>query len=297
MNVGWRPSAAERRLLPEGRMAGPMPWVIAIMMFLTVLSAAGGMALAVGAHALGRDLGSRITVQIVEAAPDAREAQAAAAIAELNQTQGVADVRRVDAAEMTRLLTPWFGEQGLGEDMPVPVMIDADLTPAAHARIGEISAALVHVAPAASIDDHARWLAPLAGLVRSLEWLAIALVLLMGLATGCAVVLASHAALNTHRSVIDVMHLMGATDIQIARLFQRRIALDAMFGGAVGLAAAILVILLLGRRVEGLGSELLGSMSLPVYAWGLLVMLPLAGALLATVAARLTVVGALRKIL
>jgi cell division transport system permease protein len=93
------------------------------------------------------------------------------------------------------------------------------------------------------------------------------------------------------------MHLMGATDIQIARLFQRRIALDAMFGGAVGLAGAVLVILLLGRRIEGLGSELLGSMSLPVYAWGLLVMLPLAGALLATVAARLTVVGALRKIL
>jgi predicted MFS family arabinose efflux permease len=35
--------AAERGLLPEGRMAGPMPWVIAIMMFLTVLAAAAGL--------------------------------------------------------------------------------------------------------------------------------------------------------------------------------------------------------------------------------------------------------------
>ena len=34
--------AADRRLLPEGRLAGPMPWVIAIMMFLTVLAAAAG---------------------------------------------------------------------------------------------------------------------------------------------------------------------------------------------------------------------------------------------------------------
>jgi cell division transport system permease protein len=34
---------AERGLLPEGRLAGPMPWVIAIMMFLTVLAAAAGM--------------------------------------------------------------------------------------------------------------------------------------------------------------------------------------------------------------------------------------------------------------
>ena len=38
--------AADRRLLPEGRLAGPMPWVIAIMMFLTVLAAAAGLRLA-----------------------------------------------------------------------------------------------------------------------------------------------------------------------------------------------------------------------------------------------------------
>ena len=31
------------------------------------------------------------------------------------------------------------------------------------------------------------------------------------------------------------MHLLGATDVQIARLFQRRIALDALFGGLIGL--------------------------------------------------------------
>ena len=38
--------AAARGLLPEGRVAGPMPWVIAIMMFLTLLAAAAGLGLA-----------------------------------------------------------------------------------------------------------------------------------------------------------------------------------------------------------------------------------------------------------
>ncbi len=32
--------AARHRLLPGGRVAGPMPWIIAIMMFVTVLAAA-----------------------------------------------------------------------------------------------------------------------------------------------------------------------------------------------------------------------------------------------------------------
>ena len=58
--------AADRRLLPEGRLAGPMPWVIAIMMFLTVLAAAAGLGLGGAAASLGQDLGGRLTVQILQ---------------------------------------------------------------------------------------------------------------------------------------------------------------------------------------------------------------------------------------
>ena len=53
-------------------------------------------------------------------------------------------------------------------------------------------------------------------------------------ATAATVVLAARAALDTHRGTIEMLHLMGATDVQVARLFQRRIALDALFGGLVG---------------------------------------------------------------
>jgi cell division transport system permease protein len=74
-----------------------------------------------------------------------------------------------------------------------------------------------------------------------------------------------------------VMHLLGATDVQIARLFQRRIALDALFGGVIGLVGATLVILLLGDRIGGVGSELIASASLPPMAWVLLALLPWPG--------------------
>jgi len=36
--------ASERRLLPGGRMQGPTPYVIAIMMFVTIIVAATGLA-------------------------------------------------------------------------------------------------------------------------------------------------------------------------------------------------------------------------------------------------------------
>ena len=292
-----RIGAADRGLLPEGRLTGPMPWVLAIMMFLTVLAAAAGLGLGNAARSLDADIGNRITVQIVEPNPDLRDAQARLAVKALGTLAGVTTVRRVSPEEMTALLEPWLGEGGLEGDLPVPAMIDAELTPEAYGRLDVIRAAVREVAPSARVDDNAQWLAPLARLIAALEWLAGGLVLLMVGATAATVVLAARAALDTHRGTIEVLHLMGATDVQVARLFQRRIALDALFGGAVGLGAAALVLLVIGDRVGALGSELLGSAGLPLLSWLILVALPVGGVLLATLVARMTILRALGRLL
>jgi cell division transport system permease protein len=289
--------AADRGLLPEGRFTGPMPWVLAIMMFLTVLAAAAGLGLGNAARSLDADIGNRITVQIVEANPDLRERQARAAVATLQKLPGVSAIRRIEDEEMARLLEPWLGAGGLEADLPVPVIIDADLTPQAYGNLGSVQSAVIAAAPSARVDDNAQWLAPLAKLIAALRWLAAGLVLLMVGATTATVVLAARAALDTHRSTIEVLHLMGSTDVQVARLFQRRIALDALFGGAIGLVAAALVLLAIGNRMGALGSELLGSAGLPVTSWIALASLPVAGVILAMLVARFTILRALGRLL
>jgi cell division transport system permease protein len=274
-----------------------MPWVLAIMMFLTVLAAAAGLGLGNAARSLNADIGNRITVQIVEANPDLRETQARRSVAELQRLEGVRSVRRIGEKEMEGLLEPWLGEGGLEAELPVPVMVDAELTPEAYANLDTIRTAVTAAAPSARVDDNAQWLAPLAKLIAALKWLSGGLVLLMIGATAATVVLAARAALDTHRGTIEVLHLMGATDVQVARLFQRRIALDALFGGAVGLVAASLVLLLIGNRVGALGSELVGSAGLPLASWLVLIALPVIGVVLAMLVARVTILRALGKML
>ena len=288
---------AERGLLPEGRLAGPMPWVIAIMMFLTVLAAAAGLGLAGAASRLAEQIGSRVTVQIVEANPSARAAQTQGAVAALREVPGVTAVQPVAEAEMQRLLEPWIGPGGMEADLPVPALIDVDLTPEARGNLEPLRAALARVAPAARVDDNAQWLAPLASLIRALQWLAAGLVVLMIGATAATVILAARAALDTHRATIEILHLMGATDVQVARLFQRRIALDALFGGLVGFILAGVTLIGLGERVTALGSELIGSATVPVQGWAVLVALPALGVLLAMLVARLTILRALGRML
>ncbi|WP_407696487.1 cell division protein FtsX [Sphingomonas abietis] len=290
-------SQAERRLLPEGRLAGPMPWVIAIMMFLTALAAAGGLAMASAASRLGSDLGRQVTVQIILADPTQRDREAGAAEQALRAQEGVISARRLGQPEMQALLRPWLGDAGLDRDLPLPAMIDIDLTETGRDRLDRIATMIRTVAPHARIDDHAGFIAPLIGLIRSLGLLAGGIVVMMAGATAAAVVLAARSALNTHRRTIDVMHMMGATDVQVARLFQRRIALDALFGAVVGLVAAIVVIVVLGRRISQIGSGLVGSIALPAGAWLVLLCLPVLAGLLALLVARVTVQRALGRTL
>lgn len=284
---------ADRRLLAEARSAGPMPWVLSIMVFLTVLAVAAGVALASAARGLGDQMAERVTIQIVEADRPARETQANAAVAAARAQPGVRRVTRVGEAELARLVEPWLGPAEIA--IPRPALIDVDLdTPEA---IRDVTKAVKAAAPLARVDAHARWLGPIGDLIGALRWLAVALVLLMGAATAACVVLAARAALNTHHETIGVLHLLGATDLQIARLFQRRIALDAMFGGALGFVAGVVVLLLLAERAEALGSDLIGSVRLGSLGWAALLLVPVGAALLATAAARLTVERALRQIL
>ena len=152
-------------------------------------------------------------------------------------------------------------------------------------------------APASRVDAHGDWLKPVFDLLASLQYLALGLVLLLAFATSAAVLLAARSSLNTHNETINVLHLLGATDAQITRLFQRRIALDAMFGGLIGLIAAIGVTALISSQIGNIGSDMLESGLLRWYDWVILGLIPFAGILLAMLTARFTVMRALRKIL
>lgn len=288
-------SAADRRLMPEGRLAGPMPWVLAIMMGLTVLATAFGLAISNAAEGLGHDLAGRVTIQIAE--PDAalRKAETAAVISTVSRLSAVETVSPVPEAELKALVAPWLGDQDA--ELPIPAMIEVSLKRQRPEDIDMVKRTARGAAPDAKVQADAVSLAPLARLLAALSWLAVSVVMLMAAASASAVVLAARAALNTHRATIEVLHLLGASDVQVAGLFQRRIALDALFGGIIGMIVALAVIALVGARMAALGSELLGSAGLGWQGWLVIAILPLAGFLLALVAARLTVLSALQRLL
>ncbi|TKD51677.1 cell division protein FtsX [Sphingomonas baiyangensis] len=291
--IARRPPAPERQLLDERRNARAMSWIMAIMLFLTVLAAALGLSTWSAARSLDSELAGRLTVQLVEGDAATRDRAVAAVLRIARRDARVTRAVEVDRARLVELLEPWLGEAGLDADLPMPAMIDIDVRdPAATAAV---EAAIRAAVPTARVDRHAQWLAPVRGLVATLAWLAAGVVLLVAGATTFVVLLAARTGLDTHRDTIEVLHMLGSTDFQVARLFQRRIAIDTLTGGVIGATAALAFLFFLGRQLDAVGAEIVGGVALSPGDWAVLAVLPLVFTLMATLAARLTVLKALGK--
>ena len=294
----WRRQRAAD-LLPQGRLSGPMPWVIAIMVALTVIAAAAGLAFSNTARSASDALSGGVTVQVIDANPAERDRQAQAVLRALRDTPGVIEATLVSQAEIDRLIEPWLGTSANGDaGIPVPALVDAQLRDAVTGEaLGALRRLLRQVAPAARVDAQSSWLKPVFSAVDTLRWLSLALVGLLGIALGAAVLLAVRNALGSNRDTIEIVHFLGGTDAQIARIFQRAIGYDAAIGGPVGLALGLVVVLLLGQQFAALGAGLVNSGALGWTDWLLLGLIPVGGVILAMFTARQTVVRALRRML
>lgn len=297
----WRERrGAETRLLPQGKLSGPMPWVIAIMIGLTVVATASGLALRKTANAASADVAGGVTVQIVNGAPRERDRQAQAALAALQGAPGVASVRIVPQKELDALVEPWLGTT-VGDDvnaLPVPALIDVRLAGNADkTAVAALRKQIAARAPDARVDAQASWLAPVFEAIGALQLLAGGLIALLAFATVATVLLASRNALSNHRNTIEIVHMLGGTDAQIARIFQRSMAVDAAAGGIGGLLLGVVTIGLLGRQFAALGSGMMTAGSLGYTDWLLICCIPVAGVLLAVLTARLSVLNALKGML
>ncbi len=287
--LGWLfASPAERRLLPGGRFRGPTPFVIGIMTFAMMTVAAAGLALSNAAGLVAQGIENRYAVQIPAGARTLPRALAAA-----RSAPGVVKAEPVPEAEMRKTLERWLGPAGVDDQLPVPALVTLDV--ADGANLAAIAARVEAAAPGARFIAHREALEPLLRAIRVLKWLALTLVGLMAAATSAAVVLAARGALDTHRSTIEVMHGIGATDLQVTHLFQRKIALDSAAGAVAGAVAAVLVLLLLAGGGKAFAGDLMGTTPLRTVDFVILGLLPLAVAVLATWVARTAVLRALRQ--
>lgn len=290
------------KLSPPARLSGPIPWVIAILIALVVIAAAGGLSLRNLAENARADLADAVTVQIIEADQETRAIQTQAAAGALSAHPLVTSVRVVPEEELQALLEPWLGGGAASENVPIPALIDVELSRRASggelAQLqGALDSALEPLGGDARVDAQSQWLRPVYDALSALQYLALGLIILVSLATAAAVWLASRNAFINHRETVEIVHLLGGTDRQVTRMFERAVIREAAFGALIGLLIGLAAVWLLGRQFASLDSGMVGGGGLGPVDWVIIAAIPVGGVCLALVTGRITIGYALRSML
>lgn len=281
-----------------------LPWIVAFIVFLAALALAATLVVGEAVSAWNQGLSNAVTVQV----PPPADTDAAAArqrvedtLAALRAMPEVAGADPVPADKIRALLEPWLGAGAGLEELPLPVLIDVRLKEAGRVDLAAMKQRLETISAEISLDSHRLWLDELIGRVRLAQMVAVGVVLLNALAAVGTVVFATRTGLMVHLRIIEVLHLMGATDRYIARQFAMQALRLGLRGGLIGIVPA-LVALVLVTRVGGdwMGGDFGGwlgpDVALRPWQWASLLLVPLVTAGIAVVTAWRTVMRTLERL-
>src|ERR1700722_16829974 len=228
-------------LIPRDSVAGrALVVVIAIMTFLACLTAGAALLVGHASQAWRSDVLREATIQVTPGAGDDIESLVAKAVAIATRAPEVESAHAYSKAESEKLLEPWLGAGVDLSQLPVPRLIVVRLRGQRSEDLATLRSALASAVPQADLDDHRIWAARLGAMANAVVVLAGALFVLMIVAMGTAIGFATRGAMAGNREIIEVLHLVGASNAFIAKEFQghfRRLGLrGAMIGGLAAIA-------------------------------------------------------------
>ena len=245
-----------------------LPWLIAFMVFLAALSIAGLFVLSDITSKLGKGFYNKITIQLpVSSSTKTDEFRKSEALRLLRANDAVKKARMVKPEEVIDLLRPWLGEAAALEKLPIPNVIDVEINRSTNVSEETLKKLLLPKIPDVLVDDHRKWLNYLTNTIRSIEIIALSIVLLITLTTVGTVIFTTRTSMELQRETISILHFIGAQDHYIAYQFAFRAAWLGIKGGLAGIIISVPILLGFRLVIGSLSTGLMPELTLYATGW------------------------------
>lgn len=291
--------------LPLSKSAGTgfLILLIALMTFLAVMTLSASFALGDMARRWSSGLENRLTIEIPAEisngdlrTPSDINYLSNKVAESLESDPNIKNFNIMDPAEIKGLISPWLGEGLILNDIPLPGLIAVEMRIGNEDNVRKLNEKIVKINKDIKLDTHESWLNDILRLTRSLKFSSALVTLIIALTAISAIAGAVRSRMAEHKADVELLHLMGASDIYITRQFQRHAFILALQGALTGTAIGGLVLLLIGFSTGGGEPGLIPDFHLKFMQIVALLLLPGAACLIASVAARFTVLRVLSQI-
>jgi cell division transport system permease protein len=218
---------------------------------------------------------------------DTSAARTEMALAVLRQTPGITGARLVEPAETKRLLEPWLGPSVPLDQLPLPRLVDLRIAPDAAIDFAALRQQLTSVAPGAELEERPAEDEERRTAVRHAEVSLVLGLFVVAVLGVKSLLLAIWGHLARHQQAIELLHLLGADDADIAARFQRQALLHGLVGSVGPAIAGAATVMWVGHGATAFFADW--------RVWAIAIGVALATGLIAMVAARVMVLRRLAR--
>ena len=241
-----------------------------------------------------REISSRASLRVdVISGRDTRAA--AGQVAEMaRRDDNVLEATPLSREKIDALLKPWLDAKLFGENFDLPVVVDLHLRAFDAQALDSLLRDISRQVSGVSLETHDTWRERLAQASYWMLAIAFAALSLIAAATVMVILLATHVTFANNRPAIELLHLLGARDGDIARAGCKRIFTPCFFASVI---AALLALATFEALVRiGTGNPLFeAAANREIYA-GWLALVPVAGIAIAMLGARISLMRNLARL-
>lgn len=288
--------------LPLNQSAGThfMILLVGLMTFLAMMALTATFFLNGVTTTWSSGLENRLTIEIpaLKKNGDIRDAAQikalSASVAQTLKTNvNVKNIEILEEQQIQELVSPWLGDDVVLDDIPLPGLLSVHLHIRDDEKLRQIEHTLKRIAPDIRLDTHENWLGDILRLAGTLKISASLVTMIIALTTMTAIAGAIRSRMAEHKADIELLHLMGASDLYITKQLQRHAVVLTVKGSLVGMLSGALVLFILSFMGSHGADSLLPGLSLSTIQTLTLLLLPVLTGLIASQTARFTVLRVL----
>ena len=210
----------------------------------------------------------------------------------LKQTPGIKSYYAMTKDETTELLKPWIGDK---LDITLPRIISTQISDIIPLNLEALTKEIKNYSSLIKLETYEDWMYDFKSTISAIQTLLSLIILLILATTAITISYATKSGLNINKKVINIMHMVGATNKYISTHFSRQMMILAISGGIAGYIISCIVIFILKSISKDLSNGIISNFEFPSYIYLEMLIIPIIAGIIAKISAILTIKKELNK--
>ena len=205
----------------------------------------------------------------------------------LKITPGIKSYSVMDKTETENLIKPWV--ENFPNDLILPRIINIEISPIIPFDAKKLITELEAYSKNIKFETYSDWMYEIQSSITAVQILLGLIVIIILITVAITISYATRSGLNINKKVINIMHMVGATNDYISKEFSKQMMKLALIGGSVGYLFSCFIIFIIKISTSYITNKIIVNFEFSNEIYLYILIIPVIAGVIAKVSAMLTI--------